>query len=427
MSVIARLRVSIFEIRDRTDLWRMFVMLMTGFSSGLPLALSGATLQAWFTVAGVDLVTIGILSVVGQPYIYKFLWAPLLDRYALPLLGRRRGWIFTMQWGVVAFLIALSFQDPKVTPLLLGSIAMIVALFSATQDTAIDAYRTDLLEEHERGMGTAMYTAGYRVGMLISGGLGLILAAEYGWMATYIFMAVLMALGSIITLFAPKLPDGERIHPKLSQAVVEPFKEFYKRPFAVLILIFILLYKLGDAFALSLTSAFFIRELGFSLIDVGAIYKGVGMLASISGAVVAGFLMTRLSLYSALWNFGILQAVSNFMFLILAIVGKSYSLAITTIFIENFCGGLGTVAFLALLMSLCDRRYTATQFALLTAFAAVGRVYVGPAAGVIVSHVGWIQFYFWSVIIALPGLLVLRILRDRVSFNSNVTAYQYNG
>jgi len=398
---------------SRVNLFNMIVVLLMGFASGLPLALTSASLQAWYTDAGVDIVTIGILTLVGQPYVYKFFWAPLQDRFSIPLLGRRRGWILAMQICLISGLVWMSSLDPAEAPGFLALVALFVAIFSATQDIAIDAYRTEILAESERGLGSAMTTAGYRLAMLTSGGLALVLADHIGWAATYLFMAGLMVCGCVVTLMA-KMPK-EAIPPKtLKDSVVEPFKALWQRRSILWILLFVVAYKLGDAFALSLGTPFLIRGLGFSLTDVGAIYKTVGIVASIAGSFVGGMIMTRIKIYTALWYFGILQCVSNFMFMLLAVVGKSYSLMVATIFIENFCGGLGAVAFIAFLMGLCDRRYTATQYALLSALAVIGRVFIGPLAGIMAANMSWAYFYFCSVIISLPGLILLWLLRHRI-------------
>lgn len=397
---------------------RIICILFLGFSSGLPLALTGATLQAWYTVAGVNIVTIGILSLVGQPYVFKFLWAPFMDRFRLPWLGRRRGWMISMQGLLVIGIAIMAFMHPSSSPLGLAIVALFVAFASASQDISLDAYRTDLLKPNERGLGASMNTAGYRVAMLVSGGLALVLASEIGWRSTYLIMAGLMALEMFVTYLSPNIEQLAKAPLSLREAVIDPFKEFLNRKSAIMILVFIVVYKLGDAFALSLSTTFLIRGVHFSLIDVGAIYKVVGLLATLLGVFVGGVLMLRMGLYRALMLFGILQAVSNFMFMVLAIVGKNYALMVATIGIESLCGGLATVAFVAFLMALCDHRFTATQFALLSALSAVGRVFVGPVAGVMVEHIGWAQFYFWSFIVALPGLVILRWLKSRVDFSA---------
>jgi PAT family beta-lactamase induction signal transducer AmpG len=391
---------------------RMAAVLLLGFASGLPLALTAGTLQAWLAVEGVDIKTIGLFTLVGQPYTYKFLWAPLMDRYTVPILGRRRGWLLITQVALLAAIGYMGTLSPTASPFLLGGVALAVAFLSASQDIVFDAYRTDVLREPERGAGAAISVLGYRIAMLVSGGGALILADQVlGWNAMYALMAALMLVGVVATWFAPE-PDVPAQPPRsLRDAVVEPLREFFSRPEAWALLILIVLYKLGDAFAGSLTTAFLIRGAGFSATDVGAINKVLGLVATIVGALAGGAWMAYLGLYRALLWFGILQAVTNLGFMMLALAGKSYALLVVVVAAENLCGGMGTAAFVALLMSLCDRRFSATQYALLSALAAVGRVYVGPASGFLVEAVGWPAFFFLTFVIALPGLVLLWYLR----------------
>lgn len=395
---------------------RMAAVLLLGFASGLPLALTAGTLQAWLAVEGVDIKTIGLFTLVGQPYTYKFLWAPLMDRYTIPVLGRRRGWLLVTQLALLASIAWMGTLDPTASPLMLAGVALTVAFLSASQDIVFDAYRTDVLREPERGAGAATSVLGYRLAMLVSGGGALILADQFlGWNAMYVCMAALMAVGIAATWFAPE-PDATAQVPRtLSAAIVEPLREFFSRPEAWAMLLLIVLYKLGDAFAGSLTTAFLIRGAGFSPTDVGAINKVLGLIATILGALAGGAWMAYLGLYRALLWFGILQAVTNLGFMLLAMAGKSYALLVTVVAAENICGGMGTAAFVALLMSLCDRRFSATQYALLSALAAVGRVYVGPASGFLVEAVGWATFFFFTFVIALPGLVLLWWLRAHLA------------
>lgn len=393
---------------------RLLVTLFLGFSSGLPIALCTSTLQAWLTVSGVSLVTIGFATLIGQPYVYKFLWAPLFDRYLPPLLGRRRGWIMLLQIALAITMACMAMLDPRTHLMLIATLAFVLAFLSSSQDINIDAYRTDLLPPDERGLGAAMVTGGYRVAMLVSGGLALIFAGIYGWHTTYLLMAGLMIVQVLVTWWGPEPIAVPKPPATLTKAVVEPFKEFFSREAAVAILIFVVIYKLSDAFALTLGSTFLLRGLGFSLADVGTIYKTVGLGSTLVGVFVGGMLMKRLSLYRSLLYFGILQGVSNLAFMVLAMAGKSYPLLVGAVFLENFCGGLGTVAFLAFLMSLCDLRYTATQFAVLSALSAVGRVFVGPIAAVMVKELGWAEFYFWAAMIMVPALFLLIWLRPQV-------------
>lgn len=399
--------------RDRN----LAVILLLGFASGLPLALTGQTLQAWLTVEGVDLATIGLLTLVGIPYTWKFLWAPLMDRYVPPFLGRRRGWLVIFQAALAVSIAAMAFCNPRTEITVIAALALFIAFASASQDIAYDAYRTDLARPEQRGLAAALTVVGYRTAMLTSGALALVLVAgsgfipALGWRNTYLVMAGLLALCILFTLWG-KEPEFRKPPPRtLQEAVVAPLREFFSRPGAWVILLLIVLYKLGDAFAGSLTTAFLLRGAGFALDDVAYVNKGMGLAATIVGALLGGALMVRLGLYRSLMAFGVLQAVSNLAFMWLAVAGKSYPVMILAVGFENLSGGMGTAAFVAFLMALCDHRFTATQFALLSALAVVGRVYVGPAAGYATDpkYLGldWAIFFFLTFLVALPGLALL--------------------
>ncbi|CAI1860573.1 muropeptide transporter [Serratia marcescens] len=389
------------------------ILLLLGFASGLPLALTSGTLQAWMTVENIDLKTIGIFSLVGQAYVFKFLWSPFMDRYTPPFLGRRRGWLLISQLLLVVAIVAMGFMQPAQHLWWLAALAVLVAFCSASQDIVFDAYKTDLLKAEERGTGAAISVLGYRLAMLVSGGLALWLADRYfGWQATYWLMAGLMLIGVAATLLAPE-PDESIPAPRtMEQAVVAPLRDFFGRNNAWLILLLIVMYKMGDAFAGSLSTTFLIRGVGFDAGEVGLVNKTLGLFATIVGALFGGVLMQRLSLFRALMLFGVLQAVSNLGYWILAVTDKSLLTMGSAIFLENLCGGMGTAAFVALLMTLCNRSFSATQFALLSALSAVGRVYVGPIAGWFVEAHGWPLFYLFSIAAALPGLLLLGICRQ---------------
>jgi PAT family beta-lactamase induction signal transducer AmpG len=401
---------------------RVGVVLLLGFASGLPLALTSGTLQAWMTVEGIDLKTIGIFTLVGLPYTWKFLWAPLMDRFVPPFLGRRRGWIAATQLTLMFGIAVMGVMDPRSGPWALAALAVFVAFASASQDIVFDAYRTDVLRPPERGIGAAVSVLGYRIAMLVSGALALIIAGggEFyglvtitgiGWRSTYLIMAGLMMIGMLAVLWAPE-PEVTVVPPRtLEEAVYEPLREFFSRPSAWALLVLIILYKLGDAFAGSLSTAFLIRGAGFSPAEVGAINKGMGLIATIVGVLFGGTLMVKLGLYRSLLIFGILQGVSNLMFMWVAIAGKDYAVMASAVAVENVCGGMGTTAFVALLMSLCNARFTATQFALLSALASFGRVYVGPVAGYVTDPtglgVGWAPFFFITFLTALPGIALV--------------------
>jgi MFS transporter, PAT family, beta-lactamase induction signal transducer AmpG len=393
---------------------RVAVVCLLGFSSGLPLALTSGTLQAWMTVSGVDLATIGIFTLVGIPYTWKFLWAPFMDRYVPPFLGRRRGWIAAMQILLGVGIAVMGALDPATMPWALAALALMVAFVSASQDVVFDAYRADVLRPAERGIGAAVSVLGYRLAMLVSGALALILSDQIGWQNTYWIMAVLMIAAIGATLFGPE-PEVEVKPPKtLTEAVVEPLREFFSRHGAWGLLLLIVLYKLGDAFAGSLTTAFLIRGVEFTPTEVGAINKGMGLAATLVGVMFGGVLMAKLGLYRALLAFGILQALSNLTFMWLASIGKDYGVMVLAVGFENLAGGMGTAAFVALLMAICDKRFTASQFALLSALAAVGRVYVGPASGYMVEAIGWTTFFGFTFLVAIPGLLLLFAMRGTI-------------
>ena len=394
---------------------RIGLLLLLGFASGLPLALTAGTLQAWLAAERVDIVAIGWFALVGQPYTYKFLWSPLMDRYALPFLGRRRGWLLATQLALAAAIAFMGTLTPADSAWLLGGVALLVAFLSASQDIVFDALRTDMLSREERGAGAAVSVLGYRVAMLVSGAGALILADQWlGWQGTYWLMAALMIVGMAATWFVVE-PEVQGGAPRtLDAAVVQPFREFFSRESAFAFLLLVVLYKLGDAFAGSFTTTFLLRGPGFSLTEVGALNKGFGLAATIVGALAGGALMTKLRLYRALLAFGLLQAVTNLGFMLLAMAGKSYPLMVVVVGLENLCGGMGTAAYVALLMALCDRRFSATQYALLSALSAVGRVYVGPAAGYLVKALDWAPFFFLTFLIALPGLALLVAMRARV-------------
>jgi PAT family beta-lactamase induction signal transducer AmpG len=383
------------------------VVTFLGFSSGLPLALTGGTLQAWMAVSGVDLRTIGIFALVGLPYTLKFFWSPLMDRFVPPWLGRRRGWILITQICLVIGISAMAFSSPRQAPAALAFLALMVAFTSASQDIVIDAYRTDVLHEKERGAGAAVFVMGYRVAALVSGALALIFSDHIGWRSTYFLMAGVMGVGIITTLLGTE-PPGNVIPPKsMKEAVWGPMKEYFSRNSALTLLLVIILYKLGDAYAGALTTAFLIKGVGFSASEVGAINKGLGFVSLIAGAMLGGALMVRLGLFVSLLIFGILQAVSNLSFMVLAWAGKSYEVLVFAVAFENMTGGMGTSAFVALLMAMCNRRYTATQYALLSSLAALGRIFISPTSGFLVESTGWAIFFFITFLTALPGLSLL--------------------
>ena len=424
----------------------MAAILLLGVASGLPYALMDDAFRGWMTKAQLDLRTIGWFSLVSLPYSLKFLWSPFLDRFAPPHLGRRRGWIVIGQLGLMVAIASLAVQmsaiaqGPSPTPTLVlqgvALIALVITFLSATQDIAIDAYRTDVLEEREMGAGAATYVLGYRIAILMTGAMAFILADRITWPWVYGIMAGLMGLGVLISLWAPE--PIRAVHPpdSLEQAVVLPFVEFFNRmggQRAIAVLLFILLYKLGDNLTAKMAIPFLGDQgLGFSDTDIGAIRQGLGLVATIVGTLAGGAALSQLGINRSLWIFGGLQALSNLGYLILAIVGKNYLVMVLAINVENFCAGLGTAGFVGFLMSLCNPRFSATQFALLSSLMAVGRdLIAGPASGEIAQRLqqfvqnnpslaampalggatqqGWPLFFLITLIAALPGLLLLPV------------------
>lgn len=386
--------------------FRMLTVLILGFASGLPLGLTGGTLQAWLKTENVSLSTIGLFSLVGLPYTLKFIWSPIMDRYIPPMLGRRRGWIFLTQIGLIISIVVLGISKPTESLENMAIFALFVAFFSASQDIAIDAYRTEALPEDELGAGAGVYIMGYRIAMLVSGGLALILADHMAWTHVYMVMAACMAVGLIASFFGPE-PVINAASPKtLGEAVFLPFAEFFKRAGAIEMLIFILIYKLDVAFAMAFTTPF-MMDLGFTKTEIGTVLKGAGLFATIIGTLAGGALMTKWSIKKSLWIFGILQGISGFTFFALAHAGHNYPLMWTAIIVENVCSGLGTAAFAAFMMSICDKRYTATQYALLTSFMALTRIIVQTPSGFLAERVGWEMYFIISVLISIPGLLLL--------------------
>jgi MFS transporter, PAT family, beta-lactamase induction signal transducer AmpG len=499
---------------------------LLGFASGLPLALTGQAMQAWLTADGVDLATIGFLSLVGLPYTFKFLWAPLMDRFELPLarvLGRRRGWLVLTQLALAGVLMALAATSPSASIRAFALLAVLVAFVSASQDVVVDAYRTDLLAPAERGMGASLGVMGYRLAMILSGGIALIWTdpaqgGGWDWPAVYRFMALLMVgAAAVSALLLPRLaplpppPPGQapaapwqdlrgfaavlaavalgvwvsdRYGQTVAQALVGPLVDstslpaplrkrwvdlaalllgiaftlplaawaarrarfetllgglasYFSQRGAAAFLLFIVLYKLGDAFAGSLMTPFLLKSMAYTPAEVGVVNKVIGLWLTIGGALLGGALMLKLGLWRSLMLFGVLQLLSNLGFWWLAVSGKGVlpgttipafdwgfvKLATPTpvdggllmvVAFENISGGMGTAAFVAFLMALCNQRFTATQFALLSAFASVGRVWVGPLAGVLAESIGWPLFFVISTVLAVPALLMLAWLRDSV-------------
>jgi len=386
---------------------RMLIAMLMGFSSGLPLLLTGSVLQAWLKDGGVDLTRIGLFALVGLPYTLKFLWSPLFDRYALPL-GRRRGWLVLMQLSVAGALLLLSMTKPAADHLWLVMLAgLLVSFFAASQDLVIDAYGRESLAESELGLGSALYVNGYRVGMLLAGGGGLILADWISFEAMYRLMAVFMVACVAVTLLAPEPPLPEGRPRNLREAVVLPFRDYFSRDGAWLILAFILLYKLGDTMASAMTTPFYL-DLGYSKTEIGAVVKLFGFWATLAGGTLGGLWILRAGMHRALWLFGFGQMISTFGFVVLAQLPPSEVALAAVVAIENLTAGMGTAAFVGFMAALTDRRFTATQYALLSSLMGVPRVLLSAPTGWLAQTLGWSGFFLLCVLIAIPGLLMLR-------------------
>jgi MFS transporter, PAT family, beta-lactamase induction signal transducer AmpG len=396
--------LAVFEDR------KMAYLMLLGFSSGLPLYLTGPTLQAWLTVDGVDYATIGLLSLVALPYSLKFLWSPLLDRFTLPILGRRRGWIAASQVLLLGAIAAMALGRPEQSVALLAALALTVAFLSATQDIAIDAYRADVLTEREMGAGAGVTVFGYRIAMILAGGGAVALADFASWPRVYLVMAGCMLIGLAAAARAPE-PDRPGTPPtSLTEAVARPFGEFWRRHGSaqpIAILAFIAVYKLGDNVVGNMTTTFLV-ETGFSLTEIGLVRGVMGVAATIAGVLVGGAFLSRLGILRALWVFGLIQAATNILYLALAEAGRNMALMIGTVNLEYFAQGLGTSALVAFLMSLCNRRFTATQYALLSSFMAISRDLGSSPSGIIAQATGWPLFFLISIVLAIPGLALVR-------------------
>jgi MFS transporter, PAT family, beta-lactamase induction signal transducer AmpG len=417
---------------------RVLIVMMLGFSSGLPLALSGSTLLVWMREAGVDLGTIGLFALVGTPYTLKFLWAPLVDALHVPLFtrafGRRRGWLVFSQLLLIGAILLLALTDPARSPLFVALGALLVATMSSTQDIVVDAFRVESLPESEQAAGMAAYVAAYRIGLLIStaGVLFLVSAFEgtgigrhAAWMWGYVAMAALVLIGTVTALLATEPEQSARATAetrdesalsRVMHAAVGAFSEFLARPHAWVALAFVVLFKFTDAFSGTMTAPFVI-DLGFTRNDYAAIVKGVGLIATLVGGFAGGYLARRYSLVTSLWIGGVLQAISNLVFAWLAWVGTNQWALAVAISAENFTGAIGTVIFVAYLSALCQNPlHTATQYALLTALAAVGRTYLSSGAGYVAQATGWQLFFMISVLVAVPSFVLLAWLQQRGHF-----------
>lgn len=389
---------------------QMLIVFLLGFASGLPLLLTGGTLKTWLAREHVDISTIGYFSWVGMAYSLKFLWSPLLDRFTLFKIGRRRSWMLVTQGLLMASIYYLGTLNPLQNLTTMAAMAVLIAFFSATQDIAIDAYRRELLSNEELGLGSSLGIYGYRIALLLSGGAGIGLVGSEIWPITwgqlYYIMAGCMIVGVLTTLFAPE-PKVDSPPPRtLMEAIVDPFSEFLRRPGAWFILLFVFMFKLGDALSGALLNPFYV-EMGFSNADIGLIAKTFGLMSSLVGLFFGGLVIYYIGIYRSLWIFGVLQGLSTAAFALLTHTGpQAWALATVVVF-EDVSSGMGSAAFVAFLGALSNKKYTATQYAILSSIATLGRNFFSGFTGDMVKSLGWGPFFYVCAIIAIPGLLML--------------------
>lgn len=392
---------------------KLLIVLLLGFSSGLPLSLVSSTLQAWFADAGLSIWITSSLSLISLPYLFRFLWAPLLDRYKILALGRRRGWIFAMQVLLMIGLHMMTWFTPTASPWTMASLAFILAFFSATQDAAVDAQRVEYLPREYYGLGASIFSTGYRAGMLLSGGFALVIAQKYSWVIAYRVMSIAFIIGMFATLWSTE-PQKPSVDKDVIHTFIEPIQELVTRSGILPFCLFILLYKLGEVFTTSISGVvmpFLIQGLGFSLDTIGYVNKIWGAFALILGGLVGGVLMLRLSLYRALLYFGLLQAITNLMFIFLAIAGKHLGLFIAAVISDNFAAGMGSTALVAVIMGFVNQKFTATQFSILVCIAGLPRVFSGPIGAFLQSHYGWIGLFIIAFFLSLMFIPFLQHLR----------------
>ena len=387
---------------------RMLICIFTGFTSGLPLYIIFSMIPAWLRTEGVDLGTIGLFALIQIPYTWKFFWAPFMDRFAPPFLGRRRGWLLITQVFLLIFIAGLGMFSPVQDIWTIAYLCTAVAFFSASQDVVIDAYRREILPDEELGLGNSIHVNAYRVSGLIPGSLALILADHLPWDTVFQIVAAFMLVGIGMTL-AIKEPSLGNAPKTMKEAIVEPFNEFINRKgwqSALLILSFIFLYKLGDNMATALATPFYL-DLGFTMTEIGIIAKNAALWPAIIGGMLGGLLMVKIGINRALWLFGFVQIITIIGFIFLAEIGNDKIVLAIVISMEYLGVGLGTAAFVAFIARSTHPRYTATQLALFTALAAVPRTFVNSVVGYIVESIGWTQFFIFCTIAAIPGMLLL--------------------
>jgi PAT family beta-lactamase induction signal transducer AmpG len=406
-------------LKDR----RVAAVLLMAFASGLPFNLSGFTLQAWLTHVGLDIKAIGLFSLVSFPYIFKFLWAPLLDRYLPPFMGRRRGWVFIFQIGLVICIGAMGSFSPLTAPKLLAAAAILMVFLSASQDIVVDAYRVDAIPPSERGIAAAATTLGYRSAAMLASTVLVLLAdfleprvgTDLAWRGGFLMVAALMAASTLATLRAPE-PDAPGVPPQtLLRAIVLPLRDLLFRDGSWRLLTLVLLYKLGDAFALSLYSFFMIKGVGFTLTELSLAGKANMTISTIIGVTIGGILYLRWGMFRSLLILGIAQALTNLLYMWLALAGKKVWLLALATSLDTGVGGMGQAAFVGFLISQCNPSFSATQYAVLSTIATIPRTITGYIASFVAAAVGWPNFFIITCLSATPGLLVLIMLRRRIN------------
>lgn len=388
---------------------RFLVTFAMGMASGLPLLITITLMQAWAKEAGISLREIGLMALVGLPYTLKFVWAPIFDRFSLPFLGRRRGWLLTIQMTLFVAIVAMGMTRPsqggiQVTLFVLSG--FLITFLSASQDIIIDAYRREDLSDPELGLGSSYYIYGYRVGMLVVSGGGLILADYLPWSQVFLLMALCLLPGIIVTLIAREPPVQEIAPANFKESVIDPFVDFFQRSGAIWILTFIILYKVGDNMAAALSTPFYL-DMGFSKTEIGAVVKLVGFWATLIGSFMGGAIILKTGINRSLWLFGVLQMVSTAGFAILAKAGYSIAILTGVICFENLSAGMGTAAFVAFMASITNKKFTATQYALLSSLMGVPRVLISSSTGFLAEGLGWFGFFVLCTLIALPGMAML--------------------
>ena len=392
---------------------KMLAIMGLAAASGYPNQLTESALQAWLKDSHVSNTTIGVMSYVALPYLLKFLWAPFIDRYPLPLLGRRRGWILLTQIVLAVAIALFALQDPTVALFPVAVCAVAIVFFSATQDIAFDAYRTDVSLPSERGPAAAATNLGYRTAAWFASAVALLIADYFGWRLAFLILAGIMIAFCVVTWLAPEPAEPAHMPRSLRESVVTPLRELLAGPGAAALLLVVLLFKIGDAFAMKLFTPFML-DTGFSKTELAVIVKGLFTGGALVGAVLGGILMVRLGLLRSMLIFGISQAVTNLLYCALAAAGKSYPLMVAAVLIEHVAGAMGNIALVALIMAMCDVRYSAFQYALMSSIALLPRYGLGYPAGWVADHGGWFIYYVVSFVVAMPGLLIVWFSRAKI-------------